>query len=466
MFFGRKEELNKLNEIYMNDSFAFVVVYGRRRVGKTTLVREFIKGKNAVYFLAREADGELNLRGFSNDVYEATASNQAGASFFSNWEQAFVYLGRIADNERIVLVIDEYPYLANGYPAISSILQAHIDNTLKDGKLFLILCGSSMSFMENQVLGYKSPLYGRRTAQFKIAPFNFFDSLDFIDGFEPDDQAILYGITGGIPQYLQAIDSAKSVKENIVDLFLTPSGILFEEPANLLKQELREPSTYNSIIEALATGSSRLNEIATHCHMESNKCAKYLKSLLSLGIVKKEHPVTDDSPKKSIYLLDDMMFRFWYRFVFPNMSAISQGLGSAVYDFEVSEGLSAYMGLVFEDICIQYLWLEAKKNSLPFFPVSIGRWWGNNPHMKRQEEIDILAYRKQQALFCECKWTNERVGQAVLTTLIDRGDLFRYRSKWYWLFSKSGFSKELIQYAAEQDKVRLITFAAMASNGE
>jgi AAA+ ATPase superfamily predicted ATPase len=461
MFVGRKEELNKLNELYESSSFAFAVVYGRRRVGKTTLIREFIKDKRAVYFSAREADGELNLQSFSNDVYKVTANEQAATSLFAGWEQAFAYLGRIANNERLVLVIDEYPYLAGSYPAISSILQAHIDTTFKDSKLFLILCGSSMSFMENQVLGYKSPLYGRRTTQFKITPFSFFDSLPFINSFKPKDQAILYGVTGGIPQYLQAIDAAKTVEKNIIELFLSPSGILFEEPANLLKQELREPATYNRIVEALASGSTRLNEIATHCHMESNKCAKYLKSLIALGIVKKEQPVTDNSPKRSIYLLDDMMFRFWYRFVFPNMSAINQELGSAVYDFEVSEELSAYMGSVFEDICAQYLWLEAKRDALPFFPANIGRWWGNNSRLKRQEEIDILAFRKQQALFCECKWTHGHIGQATLDTLISRSELFTYQSKWYWLFAKTGFSKGLTESASKQANIRLITFASM-----
>lgn len=279
----------------------------------------------------------------------------------------------------MVLAIDEYPYLAGGFHSISSILQAHIDSQFKDSKLFLILCGSSMSFMEKQVLGYKSPLYGRRTAQFKILPFDFFESLPFFEAFSKEEKAILYGVTGGIPEYLTKINPAKTVRDNIIDLFLTSSGHFYEEPSNLLKQELREPSTYNGIIEAIAEGAPRLNEISTKCGIESNKCAKYLKSLMSLGIVKKEQPVTETSSKKSLYLLDDMMFRFWYRFVFPNMSGIVSGLGDAIYDFEVSENLSTYMGLVFEEICKQYLYKEARSNTLPFFTAKAGRWWGNNP---------------------------------------------------------------------------------------
>ncbi|MCL1859466.1 MAG: ATP-binding protein [Oscillospiraceae bacterium] len=461
MFIGRNTELKKLNEMYASNKFECAIIYGRRRVGKTTLIKEFIKDKKAIYFLAREADGGANLNGFSNDIYAVTAKELAKKAFFSDWESTFDYIYQISKDNRIILVIDEYPFLAGGYRPISSILQAHIDNQFKDSKLFLILCGSSMSFMEYQVLGYKSPLYGRRTAQFKILPFNFFESLPFYNGFDSVDKAILYGMTGGIPEYLNKINTNKSVPENIIDLFLTPSGLLFEEPSNLLKQELREPATYNSIIEAIASGASRLNEIATKCGTESNKCAKYLKSLISLGIVKKELPVTETSSKKSIYLLDDMMFRFWYRFVFTNMSGIVSDLGEAIFNYEVKEELPAYMGFVFEEICKQYMVEEAKKNNLPFLPGKIGRWWGNNPREKRQEEIDILTYRKDNALFCECKWTNAPTDMDVLTALKKKSELFSYKNKLYWMFSKTGFTDRLVAEAGKQTNVRLVRFEDM-----
>ncbi|MCL1793951.1 MAG: ATP-binding protein [Oscillospiraceae bacterium] len=461
MFIGRNIELKKLNEMYESGKFECAIIYGRRRVGKTTLIKEFIKDKKSIYFLAREADGSANLNGFSSDVYSVAAKELAKNAFFSNWESAFDYIHQISKDKRIVLVIDEYPFLAGGYRPISSILQAHIDEQFIDSKLFLILCGSSMSFMEHQVLGYKSPLYGRRTAQFKILPFGFFESLPFYSGFDFVDKAVLYGMTGGIPEYLNKIDANKSLSENIVDLFLTSSGLLFEEPSNLLKQELREPATYNSIIEAIASGASRLNEIATKCGTESNKCAKYLKSLISLGIVKKELPIADTSSKKSIYLLEDMMFRFWYRFVFTNMSGIVSGLGEAIFDYEVKEELPAYMGLVFEEICKQYLLEEAKKNNLPFLPGKIGRWWGNNPREKRQEEIDILTCRKDNALFGECKWTNAPTDVDVLAALIKKSELFSYKNKWFWLFSKTGFTDRLAAEAGRHTNVRLVRFEDM-----
>lgn len=458
MFYGRESELKKLNEMYQSDIFEFAVIYGRRRVGKTTLIKEFVKNKKSVYFAAREAGSQINLSRFSDDIYAVTAKELAGNAYFSDWEKAFDYIGEISKNERIILVIDEYPYLAQNYRPISSIIQAHIDGKLKNGKLFLILCGSSMSFMEYQVLGYKSPLYGRRTAQFKITRFHYFDSIPFLDGFSDIEKAILYGLTGGIPEYLNKINKTKSLKENIIDLFLTASGHLYEEPANLIKQELREPSTYNGIIEAIAHGASRLNEIATKCGLESNKCAKYLTSLQSLGIIKKELPVTETISKKSIYVLDDYMFRFWYRFVFPNMSAVISELGENIYDYAVEPQLNTYMGLIFEEICKQYMIIQMKNNKLPVRIGKIGRWWGNNPKMKRQEEIDILIFHNESAIFCECKWTHSPVDIDILNDLREKSDLFNYNDKHYYIFAKTGFTEKLRRESENNDNIKLICF--------
>ena len=461
MFVGRKTELGKLNEMYASGKYECAIVYGRRRVGKTTLIKEFIKDKRAIYFLAREADGMVNLSGFGKDVYGAGAAKNNGATFFADWDKAFDYIYEESKNERLVLAIDEYPYLAGGFRPISSILQAHIDNRFKESKLFLILCGSSMSFMENQVLGYQSPLYGRKTAQFKISAFSFYESTDFLDSFGMEDKAILYGISGGIPEYLGKIDSKKSVKKNVLDLFLTPSGHFYEEPSNLLKQELREPAVYNGIIEAIAQGASKLNEISTKCRIENKTCAKNLNALISLGIIKKETPITERLSKKSIYLLNDMMFRFWYRFVFPNMSGITNGLGENVYEQEVHENINAYMGLVFEEICKEYLIMEAKGNNLPFPVINIGRWWGTNPAKKRQEEIDILAIQNDNALFAECKWTNALVDIDILQGLKEKSELFTHKKKWFWLFVKKGFTPRLVEVAKNNDNIRLVAYNEM-----
>ncbi|MGD9567080.1 MAG: ATP-binding protein [Sedimentibacter sp.] len=459
MFYGREKELKKLNSMYNSNKFEFAVFYGRRRVGKTTLIREFCKDKNAIYFVAREASGEVNLQNFSNDVLGVTDRNKMENIYFHDWEKAFEYIGNISKEERLILVIDEYPYLAENLPSISSVIQAHIDMKLKDGKLFLILCGSSMSFMENQVLGYKSPLYGRRTAQFKIKPFTYFESLPFIENYENEDKAVFYGITGGIPEYLSKINNDLSLKENIISLYLNDSGALYEEPTNLLKQELREPATYNGIIDAIAGGASRLNEIASKNNMESNKCAKYLSSLISLNIVKKEIPITEKISKKSIYLLNDQMFRFWYRFVFPNMSLIASGFGEEVYNAKIESQLNSFMGLTFEEICKQYMYQNIK--SAPFFFGNIGRWWGNNSKLKCQEEIDLMAFEGDNAILGECKWINSLVDTDVLNDIVRRSEMFQFNQTYLYIFAKKGFTEQCIKKAQSMNNVSLICFQDM-----
>ena len=459
MFYGREKELKKLNSMYDSNKFEFAVFYGRRRVGKTTLIREFCKDKHAIYFVAREASGEVNLQNFSNDVFGVTDRNKMGNIYFHDWEKAFEYIGNISKEERMILVIDEYPYLAENLTSISSIIQAHIDMKFKDGKLFLILCGSSMSFMENQVLGYKSPLYGRRTAQFRVKPFTYFQSLPFMEGYDDEDKAVFYGITGGIPEYLSKINNRLSLKENIMDLYLNDSGALYEEPTNLLKQELRELATYNGIIDSIAAGASRLSEIASKNSMESNKCAKYLSSLISLGIVKKEIPITEKTSKKSIYLLKDQMFRFWYRFVFPNMSLIASGFGEEVYNAKIESQLNSFMGLTFEEICKQYMYQNIK--SAPFFFGNIGRWWGNNPKLKRQEEIDLMAFEDDNVIFGECKWTNSLVDIDVLNDIVTQSEIFHYKHIYFYVFAKRGFTDQCIKKAKDMGNVNIICFKDM-----
>jgi len=444
--------------MYNSGKFELAVIYGRRRVGKTTLIREFIKDKNALFFAASESTDSDNLLSLSRCI-----GGKSNAPVFTDYENAVSEIFEQAENGRLVFVIDEYPYLAESYKGISSLLQIAIDHKKDKSKLMLILCGSSMSFMENQVLGSKSPLYGRRTAQLKILPFNFFESLDFLKGYHREEQAILYGMTGGIPEYLSKIETWKSVEENIINLFLTPSGHFFEEPTNLIKQELREPATYNVIIESIASGASRLNEIATKCKLESNKCSKYLTSLMTLGLVSKGHPFGEATAKKSIYKLEDFMFRFWYRFVFPNMSAIVAGLGKGVYRHEVEDQLNSYMGLIFEEICKQWLFEQGKEypSPLPFFVGSLGRWWGTNPKTRKQEEIDIMAANKDNVLFGECKWHDADIDANVLEELQRKAEMFSQKNKYFYLFAKNGFTKACMDRARLPKNTRLVSFSSV-----
>lgn len=469
MFVGRKRELDKLNTLYAGDSFEFAVVYGRRRVGKTTLIREFLKDKESVYYMAVEGTKKENLRGLSAAFLMQGKNNAPAAESyveFRDYEAALAYIDLLAgEHRRIVIAIDEYPYLAASYPTISSLVQKHIDECWKDSRLFLILCGSSMSFMEEQVLGYKSPLYGRQIAQFKIRPFTFWEAGEMLKDYSAQDRALLYGVTGGIPEYLSRIDGTKDVHENIIRLFFDESGRLFEEPINLMKQELREPMTYHSIISAIASGASRLNEIATKTGLESGGCSNQLSSLIALQIVKKEVPMTQNANSRStLYSLEDSMYLFWYRFVRPNSSSIMCGVGRQIYETVVMPQNDDFMGRIFETICRQYLFLPEIYGKLPFPIGQIGRWWGNNARARRQEEIDLMAISGETVLFGECKWRNEKIGRQVVERLLERGELFQYPEKYYYIFSKTGFKEETTQYCSEKERVYLISFEEMCRN--
>lgn len=458
MFVGRERELKKLESLYKSDQFEFVVFYGRRRVGKTTLINEFIKDKSAIYYMAVEGTRKENLSGLSKIVLSFNSGGN-GAEF-SEFGSLLNYIDTLSlKQERIIIAIDEFPYLAASYPAISSMLQSHIDQCWKDSKLFLILCGSSMSFMEEQVLGYKSPLYGRRTAQFKIHPFTYFEACNVLSSFSQEHQAILYGITGGIPEYLARIMPDRSLDDNIITLFFEESGRLFEEPVNLLKQELREPASYHSIISAIAGGASRMNDIATKTGLETSGCSNQIASLISLGIVRKEIPITESpASKKTIYSLEDSMFLFWYRFVRPNLSSIIRGVGETIYYNLVKPQINDFMGSVFESICQQYLFHPKVYATLPFTIGNVGRWWGNNPIKKCQEEIDIMSVQDTTALFGECKWRNNALDIDVVNTLIGRSSIFTYSNKYYVFFSKSGFTKAVIEFSENEGNITLVSF--------
>lgn len=461
MFFGRKSELQKLNALYRQESFQFAVFYGRRRVGKTTLITKFCEDKKTVYFMAAEGTAKENLEYFSKAVWDVFMPEKNMPSFGS-FEELLEFLDSCG-NEQFVLAIDEYPYLAESYPAISSLLQKHIDHKWKNGKIMLILCGSSMSFMENQVLGYKSPLYGRRTAQFKIQPFTFFEFQEYSMGHNIEDMAVLYGITGGIPEYISRIRPELSLEENIRQLYFDPSGRMFEEPSNLMKQELRNPAVYHSVISAIASGNSRLNDIARKVGEENSACANQLNALISLGLVKKEYPALEnETGRKTIYRLEDPSFRFWYRFVGPNISNIMRGRGQEVFQKLVLPQISHYMGEVFENICLQFLYEPRMTEKAPFFYGNIGRWWGNNPVLKRQEEIDLMAGDKENLLLGECKWNNQDISPVVLTDLLTQGDMFPQKNKYFYIFAKRNFSQTLEEQAKAMDNVYLYSLKDMA----
>ena len=465
MFIGRDRELATLNKLYKSNKFEFTVIYGRRRVGKTALINQFIEGKNAIYFMGVESNAKQNLENFSKSIIEYNTGIETETSFLS-FQAALEYVFKLSEKERLILAIDEYPYVARSSKSLASTLQLMIDKYKDSSKLMLILCGSSMSYMEDHVLAYKAPLYGRRTAQMKILPFDFEETFHYFNNFSDEDKALIYGIVGGTPQYLLQMNDELSVEDNIKNTYLNPISALFEEPETLLKQEVREPALYNAIITAVATGASRMSEISSKVGEDTNICSAYVKNLVSLGIIQKETPYGEKTSRKSVYSIEDNMFRFWYRFIPENNSIIARGAADLAYK-RIEPFMSDYMGKVFEDICKKYLWKLLLTGKCPVEFSSLGRWWGNDPVEKSQAEIDIIAEQdKNAALFGECKWTNEKVDLGVLETLVKRSELFSYKKMHYYLFAKSGFTKGCIDKANEMGNVTLVSFKDIVSRGK
>ena len=463
MFIGRKYELLQLNRLYNSGKFEFAVIYGRRRVGKTAIINEFVKDKNAICFTGVETNAKQNLENLSECILEFSTGIKTDTAF-SNFQSALEYVFKLSENKRIVLCLDEYPYVARASRSLASTLQMLIDKYKDSSKLFLILCGSSMSYMEDHVLAYKAPLYGRRTAQFKILPFEFCEACEYFNGMSPEDKALAYGLVGGTPQYLLQINNKISIEDNIKNIFLNPVSALYEEPNNLLKQEVREPAIYNAVITAIATGASKISEISTKVGETSSTCVAYVKNLVALGIVRKEVPYGEKSTKKTIYSIEDNMFRFWYRFVPQNITAIVSGRIERTYEKSVKSQLSDYMGLVFEKMCQAYLLRYAE--NLPFELSRIGQWWGSKPATRKQVQIDIVGADSEEKAFIigSCKFKNEKIGIDEYERLKHYVAVFGKRGTYhYYIFSKGGFTDGLIEKAKEDD-VRLVTLDEMYEN--
>lgn len=461
MFHCRDKELKDLSKRYSKGNFECVVVYGRRRVGKTALINEFCKGKPTVFFSALSASSQENLEALSKAIYEKEHPGAETAPVYPTFDAAFNEITRMAEEKRLIFVIDEYTYLAKANKSISSRLQHIIDHTWKNSKLFLILCGSSMSFMEYQVLGYESPLYGRRTGQYKIQALTYKEMTEFNPDLTAEQQAFIYGVTGGIPHYINKLDVDGDVDDALKENLFNTSSYLYEEPENLLKQELREPAIYNSVITAVAGGASRSNEIATKVGIESPICAKYLKVLLELGILVKKTPITEKAGKKTIYAIGDNFFRFWYRFVPQHISAISAGRIDKIYDPVIKKHYPDYMGLIFEQMCREYLFLYAE--DVPVVLSDIGSWWGTDSKEKKEVEIDIVGtpVEGNEYIIGSCKYKNSPVGVDELELLKHYADVFGKGEKYhYYIFSKGGFTEGL-QELADKGEVRLVTLQDM-----
>ncbi len=469
MFIGRKQELEFLNSAYKSNKAEFIVIYGRRRVGKTELITTFCENKPNIFYAAKESTDTAQLLSFSQTLIAYDKDRFRFLNIFKDWESAFSALAEIATDQKLVIAIDEFPYMVKGDKSIPSILQNLWDHLLKNANIMLILSGSSMSFIEDEILGYKKPLYGRTTGIYKLNPLPYSDTVKFFPDYSDEDKLLAYSILGGIPHYLLQFDPKKSLQDNIQNTILKRGSVLYNEVEFLLHEELREPATYNSIIEAIALGNTEHNDILTKTQIEQRTLSVYLKNLVNLGIVKREMPATSPvkeqaNSAKGLYTLTDNLFRFWYAFCYPNLSLLEKGNISLVWDTQIKENLHSFASKSFENVCIDYLFRLNAEYKLPAVFPDFSRWWGKVTHKDGtekpytvSEEIDILAENKAQKTYLlgECKFTNEQFDMGQLKKLMSKLSL--RGTVYYYLFSLNGFTDGVKEYATQNRNVVLVS---------
>lgn len=450
MFIGREKELASLQELYDRAGFSMAVIYGRRRIGKSTLITEFIKDKKAIFYTATKVGAARNLELFAQQVL-FFFDPSLGSATFPSLEAVFDYMTDKLNSEKAVLVIDELPYWAEKDDALLSILQKYIDTKWQSQNLMIILCGSALSFMENKVLSEKSPLFGRRSAQIRLEAFDYKTAALFVPDYSFEDKAICYGVTGGVAKYLALMDPAKSVHDNIRRLFFQRDGYLYDETRNLLTQEFSEVTLVNNIIEQIASGINTVNQIAQKTGESLPTVLYSLDKLIRIGLVEKKNCMTEEkNKKKTQYVLKDHMFQFWYRFIPKAVSVIEIGQGSLYYDRIVQNELHAYMGSVFEDMCRYYTLEQGIQGVFGNFLTKVGTWWGtetlDSPAGKYQQSADIdvvgISDIDKTVVLGECKFKNEKSDKEVYDTLIRRSAVIqgKYRIVKYLFFSLSGYS--------------------------
>ena len=451
MFIGRERELASLKEFYDKDGVGMTVIYGRRRIGKSTLITEFAKDKKTIFYTATKVGKNRNLELFSKQVVDMLMPGVEDISF-NTTEAVFDFIDKNIGDEKVVLVIDELPYWAERDDALLSILQKYIDTVWNDKNLKIILCGSALSFMEKKVLSEKSPLFGRRDSQIKLEAFNYLDAAKFVSDYSYEDKAICYGITGGVAKYLSMIDPEKSIDENIVRLFFRTDGYMYDETRNLLTQEFSNISIVNNIVEQIASGENTLNIIAGKIGEKEQTVLYSLDKLINVGLVEKKKCITDEkNKKKTQYVLKDYMFKFWYEFIPKATSVIEMGQGEVYYQKVVKPVLHSFMGSVFEEMCRYYTLKQGITGQYGCFVTTVGTWWGvenikdeNGDIRTQSADIDVVALSEtdKKAVIGECKFKNEKIDKGIYETLLRRGKLIsaKYKVSKYIFFSLSGYT--------------------------
>lgn len=470
MFIGRQQELEFLEEKYAKEGGQLIVLYGRRRIGKTETLRQFCKGKPHVFYSCREIPDRMQLRTFSEQMLSEKMPAAKYVREFSGWEAAFKSIEDLPyGNSKKLLVIDEFPYMCKGNASIPSVLQNAWDGLLKDKNVMIILCGSAMSFIEHEILAEKNPLYGRATGIYKMKAMGFYDAQRFFPHYSPEDRITAYSMLGGIPHYLAQFDPRISLEENIRKNILSKGCPLYSETEFLLKQELRETHLYNSIIEAVALGNTKLNDISNKSLIGNvSKTSVYLKNLVELEIVEREFSVDAGikemaNSSRGIYRLTDNFFRFWYAFAFSNYSELENGDADGVFEYAIKPNLHEFASYSFEDVCREYIREMQKKSGLPFRYKRMGRWHGKTSAGRKgaaaqEAEIDILAISAKADKFLagECKFKGKPFSYSEYLALKAKLPQKETAEIYYYLFSESGFDKKLADESRSDKKITLV----------
>lgn len=445
-FVDREQEMNTLQREYERNGSSLVVLYGRRRVGKTTLISEFIKDKKALFFLASEESESQNRLAFQEKTAEFLGSDLLRNVEVKSWDVLFKAIMDTPFDAKPVIVLDEFQYLGKANPAFPSIFQRIWEEILKERSIMVILCGSLISMMQSQTLAYGSPLYGRRTAQIRLKQIPFHYYQEFFPDKSRRELIEMYAVTGGVPKYIELFAQSGDIYSAIEQCVLNRSGYLYDEPHFLLQQEVSEVGSYFSIIKAIAAGNTKLSAIAGVLEVKSTSLTKYLKTLIDLDILEREVPVTEGNPEKSkkgLYKIKDNYLRFWFAFVYPNMSFIESGHSRIVMDKIRKSLVRNHIAFVYEDVCKERMWEMNAEGVWPFYFSKLGRYWD------AKEEIDIASIDPEgkNLILGECKYWQEPVGISVLRDLEAKAKTVAWerneRKVWYVLFSASGFTEEL-----------------------
>ena len=456
-FVDREKELEFLEQEYRREGSSLVILYGRRRVGKTALATKFMEGKPALYFLVTEESEQQNRNAFKDAVADFCGNELLKSASLQQWEPIFKAFCEKPSDQKLLLILDEFQYLGKSDPAFPSVFQKIWDTFLKQQPVMVILCGSLISMMESQTLSYSSPLYGRRTGQLRLRQIPFSHYGQFFPEKSHKDLIEYYAVTGGVPKYIELFHDTGDIYTAIQRSILSKSSFLFDEPNFLLQREVSEIGSYFSIMKAIAAGNQKLGKIAGDLEVKQTGLSKYLKTLVDLDLLEREVPVTEENPEKSkrgLYKIKDNFMLFWFRFVYPNMGLIESGNEQAAMNRIRANLVDHHISYIYEDVCREKMWQLAAAGQWDFLFDKVGRWWGNT-------EIDLIALDSQGAniIFGECKYWEGPVGVNVLNSLMEKTKEVEWkrngRKEYFVLFSISGFTEELEKLAASRKDILL-----------